>query len=213
MDFEDSITITTPPFDSVQVNPLIIKEVTGLYPTKVSAVFVPGSIDQLQDFMQKTQSPISIGGGRFSMGGQIAAKDSIHIDMRGLNQIKNLDVKNRIISVESGVRWRDIQHVIDEHNLAIKIMQTYSDFTVGGSISVNCHGRYIGLGPLIMSIRQLKIMLHNGRIVETSHEIEPELFYSVVGCYGAAGIILEAELDLVENTRVERTRKNIKTEE
>jgi FAD binding domain-containing protein len=205
----DNKEIDCQPIDSVHANPLIVEEVTGLYPTKVDAVFTPGTVEQLQILVKRTDNPISIGGGRFSMGGQIAAPETLHIDMRGLNRVLSLDVEKRFIRVQSGIRWRDIQHVIDQHELAIKIMQTYSDFTVGGSISVNCHGRYIGLGPLVLSIRNLLVMLHDGELVETSPDEKPELFYSIVGCYGAVGIIVEAELDLVENNRVERTRKKV----
>ncbi len=197
------------PADGIRANPLIVEEVTGLYPTRVEAVFTPGSVEQLQILVKQTNNPISIGGGRFSMGGQIAAPETIHIDMRGLNRVISLDVEQRVIRVQAGTRWRDIQHQIDEHDLSIKIMQTYSDFTVGGSISVNCHGRYIGLGPLILSVRSLQVMLHDGELVEISPSEKPELFYSIVGCYGAVGIIVEAELELTENTRVERTRQKV----
>ena len=197
------------PIDGIKTNPLIVKEVTGLYPTRVDAVFTPGTIEQLQILIQQTKNPISIGGGRFSMGGQIAATDTIHIDMRGLNRVLSLDVEQRIIRVQAGIRWRDIQHHIDPHDLSIKIMQTYSDFTVGGSISVNCHGRYIGMGPLILSVRNLLVMMHDGELVTTSPDEKPELFYSIVGCYGAVAIVVEAELELVDNTRVERSRKKV----
>lgn len=194
-------------------NPLIVTDVTGLYPTKVAASFAPGTVEQLQTFLQQTTAPLSIGGGRFSMGGQIAAEDTVHIDMRGLNQITHLDIDRGILRVEAGIRWRDIQRQIDTHDLAIKIMQTYSDFTVGGSVSVNCHGRYIELGPLILSLRSLRVMLHDGRIVDTSPDQEASLFYAAVGGYGAVGIIVEVELDLTGNTRVERVRKKMETTE
>ncbi len=209
----DRITDGNQPTDSLQANPLVVEEVTGLYPTKVDATFTPGTLDQLQTLVKQTNNPISIGGGRFSMGGQIAAPETIHIDMRGLNRVLSLDVERRIIRVQSGIRWRDIQHVIDQHNLSVKVMQTYSDFTVGGSISVNCHGRYIGLGPLILTLCSLRIMLHNGEIVDASPDTKPELFYSIVGCYGALGIIVEAELELTENTCVQRTSQKMSTSE
>jgi len=31
-------------------------------------------------------------------------------------------------------------------------MQSYANFTVGGSLSVNVHGRYVNQGPLILSV-------------------------------------------------------------
>ena len=38
-------------------------------------------------------------------------------------------------------------------------MQTYANFTVGGALSVNCHGRYIGLGAVILSVKSLEVIL------------------------------------------------------
>jgi FAD/FMN-containing dehydrogenase len=61
--------------------------------------------------------------------------------------------------------WRDLQKVIDKHNLSVKIMQTYANFTVGGSVSVNCHGRYIGHGPIVSSVLELKLITASGQLI------------------------------------------------
>ena len=45
-----------------------------------------------------------------------------------------------------------------------KIMQSFSNFTVGGSLSVNCHGDYVGLGPVVESVRSLRIVTADGAI-------------------------------------------------
>ena len=34
------------------------------------------------------------------------------------------------------MRWRDVQDAIDPHDLSVKIMQSFSNFTVGGAASV-----------------------------------------------------------------------------
>ena len=39
--------------------------------------------------------------------------------------------------MQAGIRWCDIQEFVDPHDLSVKIMQTYANFTVGGSLSVN----------------------------------------------------------------------------
>jgi hypothetical protein len=147
---------------------------------------------------------VSVGGGHFSMGGTTASPGSLHLDMRRMNQILAFSPVERTIRVQAGVRWCDIQRFVDPHGLAVKIMQTYANFTVGGSLSVNCHGRYVGLGPLIMSVRRVKVVLADGTVAEASPTENSELFHGVVGCYGALGVIVEAELDLDENRRVER---------
>jgi FAD/FMN-containing dehydrogenase/ribosomal protein S18 acetylase RimI-like enzyme len=185
-------------------NPTVIKEVTGLYPVQVDEVYVPGTVDQLQNILRSNDKPISIGGGRYSMGGQTASPDTLHIDMRGLNRVLKLDTVKQTILVQSGIRWKEIQQRINNVGLAVKIMQTYSNFTVGGSLSVNCHGRYVGLGPLILSVKSIKLLLHDGELVTATARRNSTLFYAAIGGYGAIGIIVEAELTLAENKRIER---------
>lgn len=182
----------------------IVNDVTQLNPVRVMAIVAPTSIEEVQEAVRRTTGPISIGGGRFSMGGQTASPGSLHFDMRTMNRIVAFSPEARTIRVQPGVRWCDIQRFVDPHGLAVKIMQTYANFTVGGSLSVNVHGRYVGLGPLVLSARSLKLVLQDGSLAEASREQRPELFFGALGGYGALGIIVEAELDLALNSRVKR---------
>ena len=106
--------------------------------------------------------------------------------------------------VQAGMTWRDLQDVLDPHDLSVRTMQSFSNFTVGGAVSVNCHGRYVGHGPIGLSVRALQLVLADGRVVETSRQENPELFAAAIGGYGAIGVITEVELDLDQNTRMER---------
>jgi FAD/FMN-containing dehydrogenase len=136
------------------------------------------------------------------MGGQIASPDSLHLDMRSFNRVLQFSPTEQWIRVETGVRWCDLQRFLDPHDLAVKIMQTYANLTVGGSLSVNSHGRYIGLGPLILSVRSITLVLADGRLVTASPKENRETFYGAIGGYGGIGVIVEAELEVAENCRV-----------
>ena len=185
--------------------PPVINDVTQLNPIPVANVIAPTTVDEIVAAVRSHAGPISIGGGRYSMGGQTATTGALQIDMRRFNRVIAFDSVNKIITVQAGIRWRDIQQRIDPANLSVKIMQTYSNFTVGGSMSVNVHGRYIGLGPLVLSVRSLKIVLADGRLVEASPTSNPEIFYGAIGGYGGLGVIVEATLDLTDNVRVKRS--------
>ncbi|WP_321396668.1 FAD-binding protein [Emcibacter sp.] len=193
------------------MNSTIINDVTGLNPVPVWAVVKPQTTDDVITAVKRGDGPISIGGGRFSMGGQTTSRDSLHIDMRLMNKVLLFNPEEKYIQVQAGIRWCDIQKFIDPHNLSVKIMQTYANFTVGGSLGVNCHGRYIGLGPLIMSVRWLKLVLGDGSVIKATPTENSEIFFGAIGGYGGLGIIVEAKLDLVENERLERTSKRMKT--
>ena len=185
--------------------PTTVNDITQLNPIVVKDVAVPKSVDEIRQLLREYEGPISIGGGRYSMGGQIATENSLHIDTRALNRILAFSPTERTVTVEAGITWRKIQEAIDPRNLSLKIKQTYSNFTVGGSLSVNAHGRYIGQGPLIGSVQSIKVVLANGDLVEASPTTNAEIFYGCIGGYGGLGIIVEATLDLVENQKVQRS--------
>ncbi|HEX7639043.1 MAG TPA: FAD-binding protein [Burkholderiaceae bacterium] len=189
----------------------IVNDVTGLNPVPVWAVVTPRSEQDVVDALRRSTGPVSVGGGRFSMGGQTASPGSLHLDMREMNQVVAFSPAERTLRVQPGIRWRDIQRFIDPHELSVKIMQTYANFTVGGSVSVNVHGRYLGLGPLVLSLRSLRVVLADGTATACSREENPELFFGVVGGYGGLGVITEVELELAENFRVERVQRKMRT--
>jgi FAD/FMN-containing dehydrogenase len=183
---------------------VIVNDVTRLNPVPVWAVATPTSIADVRDALRRAEGPVSVGGGHFSMGGQTASPGSLHLDMRRMNRILAFHPQDRTVRVEAGVRWCDLQRFIDGHEMSVRIMQTYANFTVGGSLSVNVHGRYIGLGPLILSVRSIRIVLADGSVVDASPTQRSELFHGAIGGYGGLGVIVEAELELADNVRVER---------
>ncbi len=187
----------------------IINNVTKLNPVVVRKIERPESIEQLVEIIRTTSGPISVGGGRFSMGGQTASPDSLHIDLRKLNRVLDFSKPEKWIRVQAGIRWCDIQHYIDRHDLSVKIMQTYANFTVGGALSVNAHGRYLGLGPVILSVRSIRLVLPDASLVKASPAENADLFYGAIGGYNGIGIIVEAELDLVDNLAVKRIQKKL----
>jgi FAD/FMN-containing dehydrogenase len=172
----------------------------------------PRSADEVRAALREWDGPVSVGGGRFSMGGQIAFPDSLHLDLRSMKRVVRFDPAQRVIRVEAGITWRDIQDVIDPHDLSVKIMQSYSNFTVGGSVSVNCHGRYVGRGPLVNSVRALQLVTARGEVLELSRDREAELFRAAFGGYGGLGVVTEVELDLEANSRMERVIERVSLE-
>ena len=141
--------------------------------------------------------PVSPAGVRHSMGGQAFQRGGVMLDMRRMSAIR-LDAARRTVTVGAGATWHDIQNALHPH-FSVKAMQSTDIFTVGGSISVNAHGMDHRAGALMGSIRSLRIMLADGRVVIASPEVQPDLFAHAVGGYGLFGVILSAELEVVPN--------------
>ncbi|NQY53608.1 MAG: FAD-dependent oxidoreductase [Campylobacteraceae bacterium] len=187
-----------------------INDATKLNSIYVNKIIKPTTVEEISKSIKESTGPISIGGAKYSMGGQTAFENSLHIDMRSYNKIINLNTLKKEITVQPGLTWRELQNEIDPHNLSVKIMQTYANFSIGGSISVNAHGRYVGHGPIISSVISMKVVLSSGEIIEVSRTKNEDIFNAVVGGYGGIGVIVEATLQLVDNVKVERQVNKIK---
>lgn len=190
-------------------SPLLINDVTQLNPIAVSAVITPTATQEIVGAVKGFGGPIAVGGARHSMGGQIATVGALHIDMRHFDKILYFSPAEKTITVQAGTRWRQIQERIDASNLSIAIMQTYANFTVGGSLSVNVHGRYVGLGPIILSVKSLKVVLPDGSLVEASPSKNADIFNGVIGGYGGLGVITEATVGLTDNVKVKRQNRKM----
>jgi FAD/FMN-containing dehydrogenase len=142
--------------------PVVINDITLLNSKSVHEVMKPKSTREISERLRNYYGAISIGGGRNSMGGQTALENSLHLDMRRMDSLLNLNIHEREVLVQAGMSWRQLQEKIDPYELSVRIMQTYANFTVGGSISVNVHGRYMGEGPIVRSVQSFKMVLANG---------------------------------------------------
>ena len=188
-----------------------VRDQSYLQKTKVS-VARPITIEKLASFIGANSGKISIAGGKYSMGGQTFMPNTTQVDMRGLNSIK-IDKERKLLTVEAGAIWREVIEKLDKDNLSVKVMQSYANFTVGGALSVNCHGRYIGHGAIISTVKEIKLVLADGAIKTASPIENKELFYAAIGGYGAIGVIVEATLELADNVKVEKVSQNMAIEE
>lgn len=178
---------------------------TSSYPQKTITcpIVTPAGLYELSHTMKHTNGPISVAGARASQGGHVWAPDGTVIDMTKMNRILDFDPTLKIITVEAGIRWKDIQEFLVPHGLTVMTMQSYNDFTVGGSLSVNAHGR-MAHGQLIGSVVSIKVLLADGSLIVATRQQHYDLFQAVIGGYGGCGIIVEATLKLVENDHIER---------
>jgi len=145
---------------------------------------------------------VSIAGARHSMGGQTIVPGGIQINML-THCAMTFDAANQLLHVQAGARWAQVIPFLDPKGLSVAIMQSNNDFSVGGSLSVNCHGWHFDRPPIDSSVQSLRIMLADGSIRTCSRSENSELFSLALGGYGLLGIILDADLRVVPNERYE----------
>ena len=94
-----------------------VANVSGLYTVRVARIIAPRSAQEVVDQGRAWPGRIAVGGGRYSMGGQVAVANGLHLDMRQMNQLVWLDVAAHTVRVQAGMRWRDLQDLLDPHGL------------------------------------------------------------------------------------------------
>lgn len=190
-------------YDTPDQDPYLITDYSRLHPVKVERIVKGREEEQLIELLKEAREKnltISIAGQRHSQGGHTFYKDGIIIDMTHFNKIVEMDPIAKKIRVQSGATWKDVQDAINPYGLSVKTMQSQNIFTVGGSISINAHGRDIRNGSLIQSIDSFRLLTADGEIKQVSRTENADLFPLALGGYGLFGIILDVTLSLTEDT-------------
>ena len=149
---------------------------------------------QLRDLLAHARRDhlyISVAGARHSMGGQTLYPGGIQIDMLPFHKM-SLDEGKNILTVQAGAIWADIIPFLDARARSVQVMQSNNSFSVGGSLSVDCHGWQPGRPPIASTVESFRLMTADGNILECSHTENPELFSLALGGYGLFGIIIDA---------------------
>ena len=142
---------------------------------------------------------VSIRGAGHSALGQSIVDGGIMIDILGLNQVLELDPAKKTLRVQTGATWGQLTQVLEPKRLAISTKQEFDNFTVGGSIAANIHGKSIDYGPIISHVLSLRLLKADGEIVTASRTQNPDLFTGVIGGYGLLGIVVDVTFQLVED--------------
>lgn len=157
-----------------------------------------GQLRSVLAYARAHQLPVSIAGAKHSMGGHTIAPNGVQVDMLPFKQLA-LDSVTEILTAGSGALWSEVIPYLNEHGRAVAVMQSDNAFSIGGSISVNCHGWQHNSPPIASTVRSFRLMLADGSLVNCSRTENQELFSLALGGYGLFGIILDVDIITVPN--------------
>jgi FAD/FMN-containing dehydrogenase len=206
----DDIVAPPPPGtanDASRLNETPVREVWHIPSDRLLAE------SQLADLLHRARTnhlKVCIAGTRHTMGAHTIVDGGIVVDMLPFNRME-LDAPQKILRVQAGARWREVIRFLNAQGLSVEIMQSNDDFTVGGSLSVNCHGWQFNRPPIASSVESLRLMRADGTVVICSRTENRELFSLALGGYGLVGIILDVKLRVVPNERYQMHRTTVAT--
>ncbi len=182
--------------------------------TQVSEIVYPRTVVDLRGIVDRTskaKKALSVCGSRHAAGGQQFLSNNVLVDTTKFARVLNFDSDLGLITVESGIRWVELQAWMESHQShsvklwAFNQKQTgLSELTIGGTIGANAHGHGLALRPFIGDIESLRLLNAEGEILNCSRNKNARLFSLVVGGYGLFGIVLDVTLKLVSRQKVRR---------
>jgi len=197
----DIVTHHFVPHNKIQMGS--VKPYGKLYETHAE-VFCPESIEDIQaiiHYASEKRRTVSILGKGMSQGKQAIANEdgNVVINTSKLNHI-TIDPEQKTAKVGAGTSWKELQQEANKLGLAVKVMQASNVFSIGGSISANCHGWDFQTGCLRNTLLDVTIVDCEGIV----SRITPKdvLFDYIVGGYGAFGVIAEATISLTDNVKM-----------
>ncbi|KAL7095966.1 hypothetical protein ACP275_10G055900 [Erythranthe tilingii] len=179
-----------------------------------SLVLYPSSVDDvinLVKFSNNISSPFTVAarGRGHSVRGQATAAGGVVVEMSSLSSGDQDISSNGIrVSWDSSLgcyyadvggekMWADVLRVGLEYGLAPVSWTDYLYLTVGGTLSNGgISGQSFLHGPQISNVLELDVITGKGDFVTCSKDVNPELFFAVLGGLGQFGIITRARIVL-----------------
>ncbi len=177
-----------------------LKAKAVILPTKTADLSVALRI--CNDHKQK----IVIHGGLTNLVGSTETEgDEVVISLEKMNQIEEVDVKSRTMTVQSGVILENIQKIASQNDLLFPLnFGAKGSAQIGGIISTNAGGlRVFKYGMTRHLVLGLEVVLADGTILSTLKKIIKDnsaydLKQLFIGSEGTLGIITKAVIKLVE---------------
>lgn len=195
---EKEIGIEIPKGFTNDASQLNLTKIDTIIPVPNDKKGIEIQLKKVLKYAKENNLKISIAGAKHSMGGHTIYPNGIVLNMLPYKQME-LDASKNILTIGSGALWEDALKYLDKYGKSIAIMQAFSSFSIGGSISVNGHGWQKDVPPISASVISFTLMKENGEIVNCSRQENQELFKLVIGGYGLFGIVLDVKLKVVEN--------------
>lgn len=181
----------------------------GLYPKTKNSAFKFHKNETLKQIISNHNELIAYGNGR-SYGDSALSKNIVQT--RPYNYFLNFDVLNGLLYVQSGVLLSEILDICVPQGWFLKITPGTKLITVGGAIASDVHGKNHHLeGCFSECVRNFRLMLPNGTIVQCSKQDNVELFQATCGGMGLTGVILDAQITLKKINSTTIDQKTIKT--
>ena len=138
---------------------------------------------------------VAVRGGGHNVAGRATIDGGLMIDLAPMKGV-HVDPKSRAARVQGGVTWAEFNRETQLHSLAVTggfVSSTgIAGLTLGGGLGW-LMGKY---GLAIDNLRSVEIVTADGKVLQSSNDEQPDLFWAVRGGGGNFGIATSFEYQL-----------------
>lgn len=129
-----------------------------------------------------------------SLNGQSLSQSGILLDMRRLNQIRELDCDQRYFRAEAGTTWQQVVDAALPQGVIPPVLTNNFEVTLGGTHSTGGLGQNaFRYGTQADNCLGLEVVTGTGEVVWCSPEQNRDLFYHTLCGYGQFSIITQVQ--------------------
>ena len=120
------------------------------------------------------------------------------LDVTGLDRVIAFDPRSGLLRAEAGLSLSDLLRVVVPHGWFLPTTPGTRFVTLGGAVANDVHGKnHHGAGTFGASVTALGLLRSDGRRLNLTSGLEPELFRATIGGLGLTGVIEWVEFQLV----------------
>lgn len=183
---------------------------------EAAAIVRPRTTEEVSSILQlchaRGQTVIAHGGRTGLVEGADTTEADLILSLERMNQIEEVDVVNRTMTVQAGVLLQAAQEEAEKHGLLYPLdIGARGSCTIGGNIATNAGGnRVIRYGMTRDMVLGTEAVLADGTIVSSMNEmIKNNAGYDLkqlfIGTEGSLGVVTRAVLRLRELPRSQET--------
>lgn len=110
------------------------------------------------------------------------------VRLHRMNRVIDVDARAGRVTVEAGMRLRDLNELLARQGLALGNLGSISEQTVAGAVSTGTHGTGVRFGSLPSLVQSLRLVRADGRRMDLSRA-DGDLFQAARLSLGCLGVI------------------------
>ncbi|KAF5319622.1 hypothetical protein D9619_008812 [Psilocybe cf. subviscida] len=161
----------------------------------------PSDIAKILAVIRATRSPFAVKGGGHAMNPGFSSTPGVHISMARFSEV-TYHAAQQTVDLGAGLIWDDVYSALEPFNVSALGGRVtgigVAGFTLGGGYAwkSNQHGLAVD------NVVAYELVTPNGKIVNVTHDSDPQLFFGLKGGFNNFGIVTKFTVKAFPQTQV-----------